>query len=398
MRNRERYRLLLISAAVVLLWGCAVPLVAADSAEENLESLLSLPYVKWSAKKANTTRKGVTKYERGAAFDGYNLYTNDADRALLLDMQGQVVHSWRFKGFPWCEYAHMMDNGDLLGVCVNNALVKVDWHSKYVWKWRAGVTHDVAVLEDGRLAVPFDDVVVPYKGRRVKYCSLAFLDSRGRFLGQWSTYKNFDKIKSHHRPTKLDTPAAKKSHQLYDYYHLNTIHELPHTGLGKRDARFRKGNFLICSRNVSLIAILDRDSMNIVWSWGPGDLDWPHHPTMLPNGNILIYDNGKHRDYTRIVELEPLTKKIVWEYKGDPPKSFYSEVRGSSQRLPNGNTLICESEKGRVFEITPKGRIVWEFWNPIFNDKKKRKRIYRFMRMPPEKVQPLLKKFGILKQ
>jgi hypothetical protein len=31
------------------------------------------------------------------------------------------------------------------------------------------------------------------------------------------------------------------------------------------------------------------------------------------------------------------------------------------QRLPNGNTLICEADPGRVFEVTPAGKVVWEY-------------------------------------
>ena len=34
------------------------------------------------------------------------------------------------------------------------------------------------------------------------------------------------------------------------------------------------------------------------------------------------------------------------------------------QRLPNGNTLITEGSDGRVFEVTPDHKIVWEFVSP----------------------------------
>jgi archaeosine-15-forming tRNA-guanine transglycosylase len=43
-------------------------------------------------------------------------------------------------------------------------------------------------------------------------------------------------------------------------------------------------------------------------------------------------------------------------------------VRGDQQRLTNGNTLITESEGGRILEIAPDGEIVWEFINPVRND------------------------------
>ena len=93
---------------------------------------------------------------------------------------------------------------------------------------------------------------------------------------------------------------------------------------------------------------------------------------------------------TRVLELEPLSQEIVWVYEGDPAESFFSMRRGSNQRLPNGNTLICESEKGHVFEVDAVGERVWEFWNPEIRDDR-RKRIYRFMRVSEEEVRDLFR-------
>lgn len=59
---------------------------------------------------------------------------------------------------------------------------------------------------------------------------------------------------------------------------------------------------------------------------------------MDPEGNLLTM-----RDYSRVIEVEPVKRKVVWEYKAEPPESFFSGVMGGNQRLPNGNTLITES-------------------------------------------------------
>ena len=93
---------------------------------------------------------------------------------------------------------------------------------------------------------------------------------------------------------------------------------------------------------------------------------------------------------SRVLELDPVRREIVWSFEGDPPESFFSKRRGSNQRLPNGNTLICESEKGRVFEVDTQGELVWEFWNPEVREDR-RKRIYRFMRKSEEEVQNLFR-------
>lgn len=56
----------------------------------------------------------------------------------------------------------------------------------------------------------------------------------------------------------------------------------------------------------------------------------------------------------------------AWTY--EDPGVFYSSFISGAQRLPNGNTLICQGRDGRVFEVTRGGRIVWDWWNPHGGD------------------------------
>ena len=145
---------------------------------------------------------------------------------------------------------------------------------------------------------------------------------------------------------------------------------------------------------MNLVLILDQTTKDIVWSWGEDSLDLPHHPVMLDSGRILIFDNGTRRGFSRVVELAPSSGTIVWEYRAKQPEEFFSKWRGSNQRLPNGNTLICESQKGRAFKVTREGQIVWEYWNPIVDEKGRRKRIYRMLRLPEERIEELLARYG----
>ena len=71
---------------------------------------------------------------------------------------------------------------------------------------------------------------------------------------------------------------------------------------------------------------------------------------------ILLFDNGQSA--SQIIELDPLTSTVVWRYA--PLEGFYSEMRGSVQRLPNGNTLVTESDPGVVFEVTLPFEMGWQ--------------------------------------
>ena len=73
---------------------------------------------------------------------------------------------------------------------------------------------------------------------------------------------------------------------------------------------------------------------------------------------------------SRVIELDPESKQAVWQYAGSPRFSFFSWFISSAQRLASGNTSILEGIKGRLIEVTPDGKIVWEYISPHYVTKK----------------------------
>ncbi|WMI66098.1 aryl-sulfate sulfotransferase [Aestuariibaculum sp. YM273] len=112
-----------------------------------------------------------------------------------------------------------------------------------------------------------------------------------------------------------------------------------------------------------------------------------HYPHWIPNnysdgGKILVFNNGLDREspvaYSSVDLISPTKdnngnysftdglpfapKQPEWQYKNIG--SFLSEIISSAQRLPNGNTLICEGQRGHFFEINTNDEIIWEYVNP----------------------------------
>jgi outer membrane protein assembly factor BamB len=174
-----------------------------------------------------------------------------------------------------------------------------------------------------------------------------------------------------------------------DLFHANSIQVLPRDEPGL----WRAGDLLISILVFDTIAVIDHESGRVIWTWGRGELQQPHHATLLPDGNILIFDNGVQRKYSRVVKVNPKTSEIVWRFQTDPPDAFYSETRGGAQELPNGNVLIAETNNGRAFEVTPAGKVVWEYYNEVLSEVdggQQRGALYRFTRTAPSSIQPLM--------
>jgi hypothetical protein len=82
------------------------------------------------------------------------------------------------------------------------------------------------------------------------------------------------------------------------------------------------------------------------------------------------------RDYSRVIEIDPITLNVVWEFRGKDMDTalpmglladtiFYSQLTSSAQRLPNGNTFICEGCGERFMEVTADKEVVWEYISPF---------------------------------
>ncbi len=117
--------------------------------------------------------------------------------------------------------------------------------------------------------------------------------------------------------------------------------------------------------------------------FGQHDAQWipQGHPG---EGNILVFNNGQGRPtgrYSSVDELVPPVdddgsyflapgsaygpEDIYWSYTADNPVDFYAGYLSGTQRLPNGNTLICDGDHGVFFEVTPEKRTVWHYRNTI---------------------------------
>jgi len=365
--------------------------------------LRSLPYLTWVSADGSLDKKGVTIHDADRAYPGLNLYSpRESHRAFLLDMDGQVLHRWdaALDANDTWQLVEPVGDGDLLVINANRRMLRLDRDSGILWRLDRRVHHDVAIAPSGEMfaltreerqvsrggrdLLILDDVILRLSPAGEIVDRRSIFDLFGESIPQhyWSLLERW--LGSEAALAEMEESAMKNGFRIKngsppDLFHTNSIEVLS----GAIDGISKPGALLLSIREISTVAIIDFEEGRVDWSWGPGIVRRQHHASLLDNGNILIYDNlGGQAGLTRVIEVDPQSRQIIWQYNGDPPDSFFSALRGGCQRLPNGNTLITESDRGRVFEITPDGDIVWEFYNPVMRSGgKERSSIYRLMRL-----------------
>jgi len=315
---------------------------------------------------------GVSRFDPARAWPGWNLYSSGhAPEARLIDMQGALVHRWQIAyrdAFPAADDAVLAKpgtrylrrvllapDGGLFALFDYFGLVRLDRDSRVLWARALPVHHDFYAAGE-RLFVLSEQVhEVPSlrPGRRVREDLILELDAQGRELRRVSLLRALERSRF----------AARLAHlpRHDDLFHTNTLVILDGAH-AERVGAFRAGNALVSIRNLDLLAVVDLAREVVVWA-AQGGWRLQHEPSLLANGNLLLFDNLGLRGRSRVLEVEPLGGRVAWSWAGEGA-GFLSEGMGAAQRLPNSNTLVTDSFGGRVFEVTREGDVVWRFDNP----------------------------------
>ncbi|MBN1871810.1 MAG: aryl-sulfate sulfotransferase [Candidatus Omnitrophica bacterium] len=372
---------------------------------------MSLPYLCKTPIRETDSKEAVTFHDENLSYKGYNLFVanNEEPKVYLIDMEGNVINEWSVKNEDISKigFAEFLKDGNLILQADYDKLYMLDWESNIRWVINIAAHHDADTADNG------DIFVLTYKWEIILLCGLpvpikveyvTVLSKDGDVKNEISLLSQYKDvisvptiIKLYHfmlNPNLVWKIIEKgvidncffdndvqRSHLLtqedlkFDVYHTNSVESAERD----IDGLCEKGDILVSSFFTSDLLIFNAADGKVVWKLNK-KFDGLHAASFLKNGNVLFFENGKHRDYSRVIEVEPKKESIVWQYMATPPQSLFSKTQGSCQRLDNGNTLITESNKGHVFEVTKDGKIVWDYYSPIVNETS-RLIIYRMRRI-----------------
>lgn len=308
-------------------------------------------------------------------------------------------------------------------IFANQEVGELDWKGAVVWRYgnqalgkNARQNHDINRLPNGNtlLVTTVDHVVAGVSNRPIADQQIVEVSRDGQVVWSWTVGNHIDEFGITDQGRNLLRQLYQEGDHGFGFLTINDMQPIgPNRWFDAGDQRFAPDNIVIDSREASFIAIIDKQTGKIVWRLGPDywsgadkkeksvasasaltrlslaiprpvDQTSGQHDAHiifqgLPGaGNLLVFDNEGPSGFppnplnlevgSRILEIDPQQKTIVWQYSGidsgQPPWGFYSSFISSARRLPNGNTLIDEGMNGRLFQVTPSGEIVWEYINP----------------------------------
>jgi len=324
---------------------------------------------------------GLTLNLRDKSAGGYTLFTPQtaSGKVYLINTEGEIAHQWQLPVRPGRD-AVLLANGNLgyNGSHTTSAKLYPAWdiwhggdfyevtpNGEIVWHYQDIYHHhDAQWLDNGNLLYTTaaqlpDDIAARVIGGdkrsdlpegKIYSDIVKEVNRQGEVVWEWKAWE--------HLPPE-DYPI----HDIFNRHHWPMINGLSLT---------RQGLVLMSLRTTSGVIAVNKTNKEVVWQVGPELVAQQHTPTEMEDGTVLIFDNGNLRSgvtspHSTVLQFDPLQSKITWQYRDEFAPAFFSPYMGSAQRLENGNTFICESAFGRLFEVTPEGETVWEYIIPFYN-------------------------------
>ncbi|WP_194817994.1 arylsulfotransferase family protein [Nocardia sp. XZ_19_385] len=322
--------------------------------------------------------------------------------ACLINRDGEIVHAWSsgldqpdpatrppsyLRGW---NHVELDTDGNLYATVPLHSLLKLAPDSSLLWRAELPVHHDLALTATGQVYVLTEHPrLLEHEGEPFVLLdnAIAVLDGTGALTARYSLFDllttnpalsalitshiELRRRSPHHRSTLRiyhdlaieDVWAGHEVSRLLrevpgspaDVLHTNTIEILA----AHPDGLWAQGDVLVSMRELDCIAVVDIEAGVVRWWWGPGELSGQHQPTLLPDGHLLVFDNGRPDRHSRVLELDPVDSTICWQYVADPPQTLSSPVAGGAEPLANSNVVISDAQGGRALEITRDGTLVW---------------------------------------
>ena len=328
---------------------------------------------------------------------------------LIFDDQGQIrwYFDLSFNGKMISPFQRLAD-GTVLMVSRHN-IFEFDMLGKQlkqsVISQNYGMHHDVVVLPNGNLLVCIGkkNEFINVEGEQIRSDSdfiILYDREKGKIIKEWDLAKHLD-------VSRQERNYIKKG----DWLHMNGL------AFNEKDS-----TIIVSGRNQGLSKISWDDKLEWILSenknWGKSgrsgdgfetkpyilkavdengnayanniqngkistedfDFAWgPHAPEVLPNGNIIVFDNGVYRNfndennYSRAVEFEindvDKTVKQVWQFGKERGEAFYSSIISDVDYLSNSDNILVtsgfvtpkENHNGKIVEVSrATGEVVFE--------------------------------------
>lgn len=236
-----------------------------------------------------------------------------------------------------------------------------------LWEKNGNYHHQLNLTPDGKSILAISSDIQEEKGEIVRYDHFVNFDLDGEVLRENSIRVMADDLLDHKVSQVFQGPFQNSTRERS---HFNSIYEIGEVKPNTAYPGIKKGNFIANSLFLGIF-ILSADFKKILHRFKiPGSVyHLIHDVQVLPNGNILLFNNQrKSSDSTypesAMQEIDPVTLNPVYSYSGEKGVPLYSSHCGGVQKLDEEFYLYSHMLNGNYIVSRKTGKIVKSIFEP----------------------------------
>ena len=341
-------------------------------------------------------QESITIADRAKIQPGLTKITQiDGDRRMsvkIIDIDGELVHHWKIGWFSiWPDVTHLTDieiPQSLPGTHIHGAeidddanlvfnfehlgLVKLDACGNILWKLPYRTHHSVFVDDDGNYWVSAQKnhytktAEFPLANPKPKYVEEMILKVSPE--GEILLEKSIPKLLEENGLIALTLMSTQRNwtlEQVDDTLHLNDVEVF------SRDMApgfFQPGDVMISLRNIHSVIVFDSQ-----WQLkyrSTGHMVRQHDPDFVDGNTLSFFDNNNvgpvNAGHSSLISMHDVVNdEYSVAFSGSKDFPFYTQIMGKHQWLQNGNLIFTESMHGRALEVSPDGKLLWQYINIV---------------------------------
>lgn len=303
-----------------------------------------------------------------------------------------------------CAFAN---NGSLLMARYTSAeLSLVDKNDKVLWQSKEVAHHKLSFSHDQKKILIMSSEVFNHRNKITRGDCFSVRDLQNKKLHEWCVSKNMANLRK--LGFNIDTTVKISIDNRFpgenaelEVSHANAFFEIAPNS--SKHPAFAPGNYLVNIFGASkAMLVLDSKLEKILWSIQMDNFDLDgqlrsisvHSPLVTPRGTIVayfstvslkntpgqIYFNNlfminlpiisdkrvklniiRNDEHSRLVEFDPITQNVLWQYKERPLQKFNSSILGWVLQVDKLHFLF--NNRDMLYYTNRQNKILWSFKN-----------------------------------
>lgn len=244
-----------------------------------------------------------------------------------------------------------LSDGSFINV-TTRGISLIDKNFHVIWHIEGHFHHQIALSENGQKILALSSEIVSRDNIKQRVDKVMTIDLKGNVIHQVLSDDLLKQAKIEKKPLAIGPVLFERFKVEVELTHFNSFYEIPKLNTKHVPDYIKQGNFILNGRHDGIFIVsADLKTLLHHFNLSQSINHAVHDVQVMEDGNYLLFNNTMKTSqpmllFSAIQEIDSNTKKVVYEFSGNPKGIFHSYVSGAVQKLDQNHYLLTHPNIG----------------------------------------------------